>query len=289
MSSFGSTPFSPMVEISTFKQKIEESFKEAWSRISALQRETEPKMSLSLVIDSFYRGISLRYRYALDAVAEKEFLLCTEDEAYDAIIKLIMIYDTPGKSDSSFTSIFARLKTSIAAMNSCYHTLRAYHDYVPINSEPSNWFPTIKVSINTTLFDACCDIMSEFCLMPKDIFDSLSLWGLIEGGEEIYLTKNTTILPIGIAEGVFTKISGKMVSTDYLVIECVGKGQITLRRSLLKHLGAVIDVGEGILHFTPPVSNHIFSKKKKKVRKEGTRGAILYLKILDSSCFLCLT
>src|SRR4051812_13372493 len=168
MSSFGSTPFSPMVEISTFKQKSEESFKEAWSRISALHRETEPKVSLSLVIDSFYRGIALRYRYALDAVAEKYFLLCTEDEAFDAIKKLIIIYGTPGKSDSSFTNIFARLntlETGIPAMNSCYHMLRAYHDYVPINYEPSKWFPPIKVSINTTLFHARCDIMSEFCLM----------------------------------------------------------------------------------------------------------------------------
>src|SRR3954463_8989455 len=182
-------------------------------------------MSLSLVIDSFYRGIALRYRYALDAVAEKDFLLCTKDEAFDAVRKLIMIYGTPGKSNSSFINIFARLntlETSIAAMNSCYHTLRAYHDYVPIISEPSKWFPTIKVSINTTLFDARCDIMSEFCLMSKDIFDSLSLWGLIEGGEEISLTNNATIFPIVIAEGVFTKILGKMVSTDYLIIECVG-------------------------------------------------------------------
>src|SRR4051812_40242114 len=93
---------SPMVEISTFKQKSEESFKEAWSRISAFQRETEPEVSLSLVIDSFYHSIALHYRYALDAVAEKDFLLCTEDEAFDAITKLIMIYGTPGKSDSSF-------------------------------------------------------------------------------------------------------------------------------------------------------------------------------------------
>src|SRR4051812_27904482 len=211
MSSFGPTFISPMIEISTFKQKSEEIFKEAWSRISALQRETEPKVSLSLVIDSFYHDIALRYRYALAAVDEKYFLLCTEDEAFDAIRKLIMIYGTPGKSDSSFTNIFARLntlETSIAAMNSFYHTLRDYHDYIPINYEPSKWSPKIKVSINTTLFDARCDIMSKFCLMPKDIFDSLSLWGLIEGGEEIYLTNNATILPIGIAEGVFTKILG---------------------------------------------------------------------------------
>ena len=35
-----------------------------------------------------------------------------------------------------------------------------------------------------------------------------------------------------------------MVSTDYLLIECAGKGQITPGRSLLKLLGAKIDVGK---------------------------------------------
>jgi hypothetical protein len=64
--------------------------------------------------------------------------------------------------------------------------------------------------------------------MPKDIYESLNLWGLSEGGEGITLTNSSIILPIGVAEGVFTKIFGKIVSTDYLVIECVGNGQITL-------------------------------------------------------------
>jgi hypothetical protein len=83
-------------------------------------------------------------------------------------------------------------------------------------------------------------------------------------GEEISLTNNATIFPIGIAEGVFTKVLGKIVSTDYLVIECVGKGQIALGRSLLKLLGATIDVGKGTTKFTtPPCNNHVFPRVKK--------------------------
>jgi phospholipid N-methyltransferase len=64
--------------------------------------------------------------------------------------------------------------------------------------------------------------------MPKDIYESLSLWGLSEGGEGISLTNNAIILPIGVAEGVFTKILGRMVSTDYLVIECVERDKLHL-------------------------------------------------------------
>jgi hypothetical protein len=81
----------------------------------------------------------------------------------------------------------------------------------------------VKITIGGETFHARCDIMSKFCLMPKDVYESLNLWGLSGGGEEICLTNNATIFPIVIAEGVFTKILGRMISTDYLVIECVGK------------------------------------------------------------------
>jgi hypothetical protein len=56
-----------------------------------------------------------------------------------------------------------------------------------------------------------------------------------------------------------------MVSTDYLVIECVRRGQITLGRSLLKLLGAVIDVGKGNIRFiAPPCNSHVFPRVKSK-------------------------
>jgi hypothetical protein len=78
-----------------------------------------------------------------------------------------------------------------------------------------------------------------------------------------------------------------MISTDYLVIECVGKGQITLGRSLLKLLGAVIDVGKGNIRFiTPPYNSHVFPRVKRKGKK-GRRKApavlALHLSILLDS------
>jgi hypothetical protein len=175
-------------------------------------------------------------------------------------------------TDSSLVSIYARLntlETNTTCLKECYNMLHEHHDYVPINSEPSGWFPTVKVIINGETFHARCDIMSEFCLMPKDIYESLNLGGLSEGGEGISLTNRSIILPIGVAEGVFMKILGRMVSTDYLVIECVGNGQITLGRSMLKLLGAIIDVRKGTMKFTsPPGNRHDFPKVKSK----GKRG-----------------
>jgi hypothetical protein len=101
----------------------------------------------------------------------------------------------------------------------------------------------------------------------------MNLWELSIGGEEISLTNNSTLFPIGIAEGVFTKILGKMVSTDYLVIECVGNGQITLGRSLLKLMGAVIDVGKGTMKFTSLSGNHHAFPGGKIKGKRGGRKA----------------
>ena len=59
-----------------------------------------------------------------------------------------------------------------------------------------------------------------------------------------------------------------MICTDYLVIECAGKGQITLGRSLLELLGEIIDVEKGTMHLSSPPNNHIFPKVKNK-RKRG--------------------
>src|SRR3954471_24056583 len=109
--------------------------------------------------------------------------------------------------------------------------------------------------------------MSEFFLMPKGIYESLNLWGLSEGGEEVSLTNNSVILPIGIVEGFFTKFLGTTVSTDYLVIECVGKEQITIGRSLLKLLRAKIDVGNGIMTFNSPLGK----AKGKKVKRAAPK------------------
>jgi hypothetical protein len=79
MSSSVATTMSPEDMIFTFKQKDEESFKEAWSRIYDWYEKTEPKMTLSLLLSSFYFGLSLRYRYALDATSEGDFLHCDGD------------------------------------------------------------------------------------------------------------------------------------------------------------------------------------------------------------------
>jgi hypothetical protein len=113
--------------IFTFKQKDEESFKEAWSRIYDWHGKTEPKLTLSLLLSCFYFRLALCYRYALDATAEGDFLHCDGDQAFNIIKKLITIYSMPTYFDSSLVSIFNRLntlETRTTSLNTCYNTLR---------------------------------------------------------------------------------------------------------------------------------------------------------------------
>ena len=111
MPSVAPITMSPEEMIFTFKQGSEGSFKEAWSRISDSYEKTEPKMTLGLLLSSFYFGLVLCFRYALDAVVGGDLLQCNEDEGFNAIKKLVLTYNLPTKSDSSFINIFARLNT----------------------------------------------------------------------------------------------------------------------------------------------------------------------------------
>ena len=175
------------------------------------------------------------------------------------------------KIDSALTSISDRLntlETNISGLKEGYNQICEHYDNVPVNFEASGWVPSVKVVTNGQTFHARCDIMSEFCLMPKDIFDSLNLWELSKCEDCIILGDNTIKLPRGVAEGVFTKLLGITISIDYLVIECAGVGQITLGRSLLKRFGTIIDVGQGTMNFaSSPMCNQVFPKDKGKGKR----------------------
>lgn len=275
---------SPEEEVITFKQGNEESFKDAWSRMLDSYGRTAPKITLSLLLSSFYFGLVLRYRYALDAIVGGDFLLHDGDQAFNAIKKLIAASTTSSsKIDSAIENINERLnslETDISSLKEAYTQIHIHYENVPPNLEPSGWVPSVKIAINGEIFHARCDTMSEFCLMPMNIYDSLNLWGLSKSEVFITLADNSIKLPMGTAEGVFTKICGMTVSIDYHVIECAGKGDITLGRSLLKQLGVVIDMNLGILKFGSTNGIHTLPRKKikkKNKRSKGNSGGIFEL------------
>ena len=99
MSMSSSVTMSPEEMVFTFKQGSEESFKEAWFRINNSYEKTEPRMTLALVLRSFYFGLVLRYRYALDTLVGGDFFQCGGDTAFNAIKKLIATYRSPSNID----------------------------------------------------------------------------------------------------------------------------------------------------------------------------------------------
>src|SRR4051794_9210087 len=127
---------SPQERVFTFKQKSDESIKEAWSRIHKAYNETEPRMTLGLLLSRFYFGLTLRYRYALDTFVRGDFLQSDGDQAFNAIKKLMVTY--PSDFDSALGSIYARLntlETNTTCLKEWYSHLLEKVDYVPTNSE----------------------------------------------------------------------------------------------------------------------------------------------------------
>ena len=139
----------------------------------------------------------------MDVVVGGDFLQCDGDQAFNAIKKLVASSSSANKFDSTLVSIHDRLKAfelELSYLKDGYNKIHEVFDYVPINFEPSMWVPTVKVTICGEVFYTHCDIMSEFFLMPKSIYESLKLWVLSDCVERITLTNNTTIFPVGVTE-----------------------------------------------------------------------------------------
>ena len=138
-------------EVLTFKQGSGESFGDAWSRISESYVKTEPKMTLSVFLSSFYFGLLLCYRYALDAVVGGDFLHYDGDQAFNAIKKLIAASTSSNeKIESTFENMRTRLESLESELASFRETFKLLES-VPIPFEPSGWVPSLKISINGTL------------------------------------------------------------------------------------------------------------------------------------------
>ena len=92
---------------------------------------------------------------------------------------MITISCTPiSKIDLALRSIndrFNTLETNIFGIKEGYNQINEHYDNVPVNVEPSGWVPLVRFVINGETFNARSDVMSQLCLMPKDIYDSLNI------------------------------------------------------------------------------------------------------------------
>ena len=132
-------------------------------------------MTLSCFLSSFYFGLALCYRYALNVVVGGDFLQCDGDQAFNAIKKLVVSYGSTNKIDSTIASIHDKLKAlelELSYLKDGYNKICEVYDYVSINFEPSMWVPTVKVTICGKVFHAIVILCMNFVSCLK-VFMSL--------------------------------------------------------------------------------------------------------------------
>ena len=79
----------PENEVLNFRQNEEENLKDAWYRICNAQSRSTRKQSTTVLLRSFYVGISPWNRYILDTIVGGNFLGSHTVDSYRAIINLV--------------------------------------------------------------------------------------------------------------------------------------------------------------------------------------------------------
>ena len=73
--------------------------------------KTEPRITLSILLSSFYFGLILSYRYALDTIVVGDFLRHNGDQDFNAIKILIATSSSDNKIESTLENIANKLDT----------------------------------------------------------------------------------------------------------------------------------------------------------------------------------
>ena len=92
-----------------------------------------------------------------------------------------------------------------------------------------------------------CDLGASVSVMPKNVFEKLSLPEPEPTAMCLELADNSVRYPLGIAEDVPVKIGEHLVPIDFVILD-MGEGSkapLILGRPFLKTARANIDVGKG--------------------------------------------
>nr|GEU70308.1 reverse transcriptase domain-containing protein [Tanacetum cinerariifolium] len=107
-------------EITNFRQRHDESLFEAWERYKlSIDRCTNHNMLPVTQIDTFYNGLTLRYRDTINAAAGGTFMKRRPEECYDLIENMTAHHndwDTSAQRSESSSSITSSFDTKIVAL-----------------------------------------------------------------------------------------------------------------------------------------------------------------------------
>src|SRR3989337_3486609 len=89
MASPPTTVSTPESEVLNFKQREGENLKDAWYRILNAQNRSTRKQSTTVLLRTFYVGVTTWYRFLLDTITGGSFLTCPTLDAHNALVNLV--------------------------------------------------------------------------------------------------------------------------------------------------------------------------------------------------------
>jgi hypothetical protein len=131
------------------------------------------------------------------------------------------------------------------------------------------WEPIIKMNVNDFDCNALWDLGARNFVMPRKIYDMLSLPPLENCYFDVPLADVAKKKPLGKINDVLIMVNNNLVPVDFLIldIECNASCPIILGRPFLRTVGAIIDMKEGTNRCQFPLKKGIenFSRKRKKL------------------------
>jgi hypothetical protein len=131
------------------------------------------------------------------------------------------------------------------------------------------WEPIIDMNVNDFDCHALCDLGASISIMPRKIYDMLSLPPLENCYFDVPLANFAKKKPLGRINDVLIIVNNNLAPVDFLVldVECNASCPIILGRPFLRTVGAIIDMEEGTIKYQFPLKKGMehFPRKRKKL------------------------
>ena len=125
---------------------------------------------------------------------------------------------------------------------------------MPLKQKDPGVFTILYVIGNASFKRDLCDLGASISVMPKHVYDSLSLEPLNKTSIVIQLADHSFVYPLGVIEDVLVKIDSLVISCDFYILDmehdsCDSSNNtpIFFGRSFLKTANTKIDCGKDTL------------------------------------------
>jgi hypothetical protein len=122
---------------------------------------------------------------------------------------------------------------------------------LPLKQKDPSAFTIPCVSGNASFKSILCDLGASISVMPKHVYDSLSLEPLIKSSIVIQLADHSLVYPLGVIEDVLVKIDSLVISYNFYILDMERdssyKTPVLFGRSFLKTVNMNINCGKDTL------------------------------------------